>query len=238
VTRSRDDGGPARTASTTFGGRHAVPLLAFLCLAALTAAWHYGPLAHWLDLARLAAAGARIAALPGAPAVVIGVYVAAGFVAVPINILIAATMLVFGPLHGMLYAYCGVLVSTALTYAAARRLGMLLPASFTARRVEPLRACIARRGWPAVFVVRVLPVAPFTVINTIAGASRIPLRTFLVGTALGMAPGIAGMAFFAESILDAIRHPTPAALMVLAAIGVVLFVLVALARRLAAQHSG
>jgi len=211
--------------------RYVVPALAVVSLLALAAAWHFGPLAQWMNISVLAATGERIAALPLAPVVLIAAYLVAGFLVVPINVLIAATILVFGPLHGLLYAYCGVLLSTALTYAAAQRLGILLPASFDTPRVEALRAYIAKRGWPAVFVVRVLPVAPFTVINTIAGASRIPLRPFLVGTALGVAPGIAGLAFFADRLIDAIAHPSPLRLALVVALVLIVCGLALLARR-------
>jgi phospholipase D1/2 len=217
--------------------RYLVPAVASVCLLLLAAAWRFGPLAHWLNVSALTAAGERIAALPFASVVVIAAYLIAGLLVIPVNILIAATMLVFGPLHGMLYAYCGVLLSTTLTYALAHRLGALLPASFSARRVEPLRAYITKRGWPAVFVVRVLPVAPFTVINTIAGASRIPLRTFLIGTALGMAPGIAGIAFFTDRVIAAIAHPSLPGLALVATLVLIACGLAVLARRFAATPS-
>ncbi|HSQ04560.1 MAG TPA: VTT domain-containing protein [Burkholderiales bacterium] len=228
ITHRGDSAGDVR--------RYAALGAALLCFVALAAAWHFGPLAQWMNSSTLAVAGERIETLPLAPVVIIAVYLVAGFLVVPINILIAATILVFGPLHGMFYAYCGVLLSTALTYAAARRLGVLLPASFNARRVEPLRAYIAQRGWPAVFIVRVLPVAPFTVINTLAGASRIPLRPFLIGTALGMAPGIAGLAFFADRVIEAIAHPSPLGVATVAGLVLIVCALVVLARRFVAAR--
>ena len=45
-------------------------------------------------------------------------------------------------------------------------------------------------------VVRNLPVAPFTIVNMVAGASHIKLGDFLLGTALGMAPGIVAIMVF------------------------------------------
>ena len=43
----------------------------------------------------------------------------------------------------------------------------------------------------SVVLVRLLPVAPFSVVNMVAGAMGVPATTSLAGTASGMAPGIA-----------------------------------------------
>jgi phospholipase D1/2 len=37
---------------------------------------------------------------------------------------------------------------------------------------------------------RLIPIAPFTVVNLLAGAARVRLRDFLLGTLIGMGPGI------------------------------------------------
>ena len=66
---------------------------------------------------------------------------------------------------------------------------------------------IAKRGILAVVVIRMLPVAPFTVVNIVAGASQISLRDFLVGTLLGMAPGICATVLFVDGVTDAVRSP-------------------------------
>jgi uncharacterized membrane protein YdjX (TVP38/TMEM64 family) len=65
-------------------------------------------------------------------------------------------------------------------------------------------------------------VAPFAVINMVAGASHIRLRQMLLGTAIGMAPGTLVMAFFVEQIVEALRNPGPAAYALLAATVVLL----------------
>jgi uncharacterized membrane protein YdjX (TVP38/TMEM64 family) len=59
----------------------------------------------------------------------------------------------------------------------------------------------------AVAVVRNLPIAPFTIVNVVAGASRIKLRDFLLGTAIGMAPGILAIMLFTDRLLNAVRDP-------------------------------
>jgi len=57
-------------------------------------------------------------------------------------------------------------------------------------------------------LVRLLPIAPFSIINLVAGASPVSLRNFVLGTGLGMLPGIAIMATFVGRVEEAIREPS------------------------------
>ena len=57
-------------------------------------------------------------------------------------------------------------------------------------------------------VVRNLPVAPFTVINVLAGASAIRFRDYLVGTALGMGPGVAAVTLLGDRLKGVLESPT------------------------------
>ena len=52
-----------------------------------------------------------------------------------------------------------------------------------------------------------MPVAPFTVINLVAGASHIRFRDFALGTLLGMAPGVLALTVFSDQVVAAIASP-------------------------------
>jgi uncharacterized membrane protein YdjX (TVP38/TMEM64 family) len=67
---------------------------------------------------------------------------------------------------------------------------------------------LARRGWLAVALVRVIPIAPFTVVNLVAGSTHISTRSFLLGTAVGMGPGILAIIIFEEGLERAVREPS------------------------------
>jgi phospholipase D1/2 len=56
-------------------------------------------------------------------------------------------------------------------------------------------------------VIRLLPVAPFSIVNAVIGASHIRLRDFLLGTALGMAPGVAVTVIFVDRVTAAVTDP-------------------------------
>ena len=71
-------------------------------------------------------------------------------------------------------------------------------------------------------VVRNLPVAPFTIVNMVAGASHIKLTDFLLGTALGMLPGIVAITVFADRVAAVARNPHWTNIAVAAGIAIVL----------------
>jgi phospholipase D1/2 len=58
-------------------------------------------------------------------------------------------------------------------------------------------------------VVRLLPLAPYSIVNLAAGAAQVRFRDFLIGTALGMLPGVIGASVFAEQLVRTLRQPDP-----------------------------
>ena len=75
-------------------------------------------------------------------------------------------------------------------------------------RISRLSVRVARRGVIAMIIVRTLPLAPYGVVNIVAGASHIRWRDYLIGTAIGMLPGIFLTTTFADHLVMAIRHPS------------------------------
>jgi uncharacterized membrane protein YdjX (TVP38/TMEM64 family)/phosphatidylserine/phosphatidylglycerophosphate/cardiolipin synthase-like enzyme len=185
-------------------------------LGLLAIAWRWTPLSQYLDPATLAAILQRLAEGPLTPVAVIGGYVVAGLLVVPVTLLIGATGFVFGPVLGGLYAITGSLASALVTYLIGRRLGRDTVRRLAGRRMNRLSRRIARRGVLAVTLLRLMPVAPFSLVNLIAGASHIRLRDFLLGSAIGMAPGILLTVVFVHHLAEAIRDPRPATVAVLA----------------------
>jgi uncharacterized membrane protein YdjX (TVP38/TMEM64 family) len=53
-----------------------------------------------------------------------------------------------------------------------------------------------------------MPIAPFTVVNLAAGASEIRTLDFLIGTALGLAPGLIVLSFLGGQVFRIISEPT------------------------------
>jgi phosphatidylserine/phosphatidylglycerophosphate/cardiolipin synthase-like enzyme/membrane protein YqaA with SNARE-associated domain len=217
-----------------------VGIAAFIfVLAALAAAWRFSPLHQWLNLDSLVDLGDRIDELPFTPLIVLGAYVIAGLLVVPVMLVITVTGIVFGPLVGGIYALAGALLSGIVTYAIGRKLGRETVRRFAGKRLNAITRGLAKRGLLTMILVRVVPVAPFTVVNVVAGASHIGWRDFLLGTALGMLPGIVATVVFVDRLIAAVRHPGPKTIALLTLIAAVLIATALIVhRRLAAQAGG
>jgi len=145
---------------------------------------------------------------------------------------------VFGPVYGSLYAIGGTLLSAATAYGIGHWLGRDTVRKLLGPRINNLSRRIAKRGILAMLVVRMLPVAPFTVVNVVAGASHISLRDYLIGTFLGMLPGIAMTVTFVHHLTEAIRNPSPGTIAVLASVAATVIAIALGLQRLLKRREG
>jgi uncharacterized membrane protein YdjX (TVP38/TMEM64 family) len=169
--------------------------------------WEYTPLGDAINPKAVGHALREFATGAWAPFVVMGVFVVGGLVVFPVVVLIAATAATFGPALGFAYAALGTLLSAMVTFALGARLGKQTLRDLLGPRLESVRKRVARKGIIAVAIIRLVPVAPFTVVNLLAGASEITFTQFMLGTALGMLPGIFMMAVLGHQLSQIILHP-------------------------------
>ncbi len=197
----------ARSERKPAAGRIVAIALILFALSALALAWRYTPLHEWINVGSLVHMSDRFDASPFAPLIVIGGFVLGGLVVMPVTMLIAATGIVFGPWLGMLYSLAGATLSAVFVYAIGRKLGRDAVRRVAGRRINDLSRRIARRGLLAMLFVRIVPIAPFSIINLVAGASHLAFRDFVIGTILGLMPGTIIIVFFVDRIVAAVRHP-------------------------------
>lgn len=198
---------------------------------ALAAAWRWTALGDWLAPGRLRELGEALRQLPASPLLVLGAFVAGSLLVVPVTGMIAAAMLVFGPWLGMTYSFGGSLLGAAATYGLGRIAGRRAVRRIAGSRLDRLSRELGRRGVLAVATVRIIPVAPFTVINLVAGTTHISLRDFLLGTLIGLAPGVVAAALFIDRILAALRNPGAGTVALLIGLAVLVVIGMALLRR-------
>jgi uncharacterized membrane protein YdjX (TVP38/TMEM64 family) len=175
--------------------------------AGLAVLWRWTPLGDYVDLASARALAAWIKAQPLAPLLVAGVYVAGGLVALPVTLMIIATVAVFGTWLGLLYALAGSWLSAAILFGIGRLMGRNTVRRFAGGLLNRLSRRLSEKGLLTVVTFRIVPVAPFSVVNLIAGVSEIRWRDFALGTLIGMFPGVVAVAFLADRIAASLRHP-------------------------------
>ena len=198
---------------------------------ALAAAWRWTELGDWLAPAKLEQLGEWLRQLPASPLLVLSAFVVGTLLVVPVTGMIAAAMLVFGPWLGMAYSFGGALLGAAATYGLGRVAGRRTVRRIAGSRLDRLSRELGRRGVLAVATVRIIPVAPFTVINMVAGTTHISMRDFLLGTLIGLASGIIAAALFIDRILAALRDPGAGTVAVLVGLTALVVAGMALLRR-------
>ena len=207
--------------------------LGVMTLVALAAAWRFTPLSGLLDITTLNDVAIRLRGSFLTPLAVVGAFVIGGFLMVPVTAMIVVSVLIFDPLAGYAYALAGSLLSAVAGYGVGAALGREVVRQLAGERIRHVSRQLARRGLLTVLVVRVVPVAPFTVINLVAGVSHIRFRDFVIGTLLGMAPGMFGITLVTDRTLAAIRSPdTETILTLVLVVAVLLAVGYLLSRRL------
>ncbi|HVR55063.1 MAG TPA: VTT domain-containing protein [Pseudorhodoferax sp.] len=202
-------------------GRLWALVLALVALAALAAAWTWSPMREWLDMERIVGGLRELGQAFGPVAATVGFGLALAL-AVPLTFLTLATLVAFGPWTGFLTCMAGAALGAAISHGLGALLGREVVQRLGGPRVNAVSQRLADHGLLAVVAIRMVPVAPFAIVNMVAGASQISLRHMLLGTAIGMAPGTLVMAFFVEQIVAALRDPGPLAYALLA--GAVLLV--------------
>lgn len=195
-------------------------------------AWHAVPFGerHY-DALQWLAWIARMRDTPGSFLIALATYAIGGLLVLPINLLIAATVVVFGPAWGSALALAGCVLNAALLYELGRRAPARLTRLLERERIARVIERLAARGVLTVAIVRALPLAPYSVVNYLAGAARVRRRDFLIGTALGLAPGIALYALFADRAMAVLVDPRPSSFAWLALIAALLVGVMLLLRR-------
>lgn len=197
-----------RLSSAALRRRLLLLALAVVAVVALAIAWTATPLRHWLDVDWVVSALRRFGEAFGPVAATLG-FALAMTLAVPLTFLTLVVLVAFGPWAGFGCAMVGALIGAAASYGIGAFLGHEVLVRLAGRRINMLSRRLAERGLVAVILVRLVPVAPFAVINMVAGASHIRLRDLVLGTAIGMTPGTLAMVLFVDQITAALRSPSP-----------------------------
>lgn len=168
-----------------------------------------GFLALMAALARAGHAPARLEALAGSArdsgSWTAGVLLA-GYVLRPLTLIpIAPLWIVSGALlgwgTGASVSLAGTCLGAAVAFALARRLGR----DFVERRfprLGRLGRVDASWGLRAVIALQLMPVVPHDLVNGMAGVSRIPYRSFFLGTLLGCLPLIVLYTYAGSAVLE------------------------------------
>jgi len=157
---------------------------------------------------------------------VIAVYTLLGLISFPIVVLIPATAAVFGVVNGFFYSMLALAANAAVLYSlgfyfSRKTLKMINP-----EQTKHIHKKLSRHSFLSIMILRLLPAAPYTVVNLLAGAFRIPFFKYTAGTIVGIAPSVIIMTTVGhrlnEILMNTFSHKT---LIIAAGIGVLLIIL-------------
>ncbi|HZD41787.1 MAG TPA: VTT domain-containing protein, partial [Terriglobales bacterium] len=198
-------------------------LFLVIAVAGLAAAWHWTALRQWVDLHTVAAWATSLSNADTAPLWVVGIFLMAGITCFPVTVLILAMAYTFDPWLAIIYSLMGCTASAMFLYAIGRWLGRKTVGRLAGRRLNRVNRLISKHGMLAVAAARMLPVAPYSLVNLAAGAVTFPFRNFVFGTLLGMSPGVFGITVLEAQLEQTIDRPGLAVLSLL--IGTLLLML-------------
>jgi uncharacterized membrane protein YdjX (TVP38/TMEM64 family) len=179
-----------------------------LACVALAAAWRYTPLSEFITAERIVAWARAVRGVKWAPLAVIALYTPAAFVMFPRPVLTLLTVIAFGPWLGFAYGMAGILVAALATYYTGRLLSKQTVQRLAGDRLDDTSNKLRSHGLAAVTAVRIVPAAPFALEGIIAGALRIKLWHYTLGTFLGMLPGVLATSVFGGQIAAALEDPS------------------------------
>lgn len=104
-------------------------------------------------------------------------------------ILSLAAGALFGSLAGTVYAVGAATVGATAAFLVTRYLLREQVAERFGARLEGLNRELEARGFSYLLFLRLVPLFPFFLINLAAGLTRLPFRTFVWATFLGIIPG-------------------------------------------------
>lgn len=194
-------------------------LLVVLVIVAV--AWILTPLGEWLEPHRLAGVVEPISEAWWSVPVAIAGFTVLSVMAFPTSVLILAMGFVYGALWGSLWALVASLLSGLVSYRVGGAMGADGVDRLTRGRLRRMHRWVSERGVWSVVGLRMVPVAPYGVVNLAIGASKIPVRDFIWGTLIGLTPGIVLKGFFGDELGDFLAHPDPLSLLTLTALAAV-----------------
>jgi phosphatidylserine/phosphatidylglycerophosphate/cardiolipin synthase-like enzyme/membrane protein DedA with SNARE-associated domain len=184
-------------------GAGLLKFFALICgLTILAGLWRWSPASQYLDAENLSNLFLSIRNSPAAPLAVVIIYIIGGIAFAPVSLIIGVVALVFSPWESFFYSTIGCLCAGLVTFSMGRFFGRERIQSLAGEKLNRISRRLASRGVLAVTALRLVPVAPFTVINIVMAASHVRLSHFMWGTALGMIPGVLAISLLGATITD------------------------------------
>lgn len=196
-------------------------LIACAIAVGFTVLWRFTPLAEVLEPQAVAKRLESVEKLEWAPFAFVAAYVLGGLVMFPVTVMSAATAIVFPPLKAVSVSFSGIMLSAALLHWVGSHFIKGSLRKSLGKTIERVDDALSDRGVITIATIRMIPLAPFTLVNIAAGAIGVSFRDYMLGTALGLLPGVTMICLFGRQVRAFWHDPNLKTVLLVVAIGIV-----------------
>lgn len=168
---------------------------------------------------------ARVQSLPGAAGWFVALYALGASLALPATPFTLVGGVVFGVAKGSLLNWLGANLGSTGAYVLARWLGADSVRALLGSHADKLSWLTYDTKLMTVIRLRLIPVVPFVGLSVAAGLAGVPLRSLVLGTAIGIIPGTLIYTWFAHSLFLGSAGASRSAFIQLAIAGTLLVML-------------
>ena len=128
------------------------------------------------------------------------IYIIRPLIFFPTSILTPLSAVVFGPFLGWIYTFIGENIAASVAFLVARYFGGDLLSRF--KKLKLLDEELKEHGLRTVIFLRLVPLFPFDIVNFGLGLTSVSFRKYVIGTAVGVLPGLTAYIFLGASLLS------------------------------------
>ena len=151
---------------------------------------------HFIDYLKSFISGAGLWAV----ALYVLIYTIRPLVFFPTSILTPLSAVLFGPLAAWVYTYIGENLSASVAFFTARYFGQKHTSRFNI--FKKINKITDEAPLMTVLFLRLVPLFPFDIVNFGMGITNIRYKWYLIGTLLGVIPGLTAYIFLGASITE------------------------------------
>lgn len=176
--------------------------------------WKFTPLSEYVDAKNIAALFADVRNTVWAVPLGILAYALGTLAFLPHIVMTTAAVMIFPPVEAIFVAITGSLLNCTISYVLGMTLGKESLNALFGKYSKKIHYYADKGGLLGLTMLRLVPVAPFTVVNLILGMIKVPYSTMMLSTFLALLPGTVIFAFIGQAALDLFKNPDPEKFMV------------------------
>lgn len=182
-------------------------ILIMALIAALIMTWKFTALSEYADPENLAPILEHWRGASWFVPAVIGFYIVSLLFFFPLMVLDASIVLALGFPYGPLMAITGASCSATVNFLIGKMAGRDTLRVFLGNTTDKVSDKIKGLNIVGMTIIRMLPLAPYTVVNFVAGASRMKYSTFICASVLALLPGMTAWSFLRGPIIKVFHEP-------------------------------